>query len=130
MIDNISTIQNISYVVGSIKLYPFFLFFFWNNSVVLWHSNSVTLANYLEQEGIAHLLFWVCLNTMFSSTEVMSWDESSSLLDNILDMFFTAPSLANLPDISFQERPQWDSTQQNPIQIPLCMIQCIKYFTS
>ena len=113
------------------------------------HSLYITLAKYLEQEGIADLLFSICLYTVFLSSELFSWDESSMLLDDrhvfhctlfsyfsmllddISDMFFIAPCLANLSDISFQWRPQWDGgTQQNSIPIPLYMIQCIKYFTS
>ena len=37
----------------------------------------ITVAKYLEQEGIADLLFLVYLYTVFSSIEVISWDESS-----------------------------------------------------
>ena len=62
----------------------------------------ITLPKYLEQEGIADLLFSICLYTVFLSSELISWNESSWLLDDILDMFFIAPCLANLPDISFQ----------------------------
>ena len=32
----------------------------------------ITLAKYLEQEGIAHLLFSVCLYTVFLSSELIS----------------------------------------------------------
>ena len=62
----------------------------------------ITLDKYLEQEGIANLLFSICLYTVFLSSELISWDESSRLLDDISDMFFIAPCLANLSDISFQ----------------------------
>ena len=62
----------------------------------------ITLAKYLEQEGIADLLLSVCLYTVFLSSELISWDDSSRSLDDISDMFFIAPCLANLSDISFQ----------------------------
>ena len=62
----------------------------------------ITLAKYLEREGIADLLFSICLYTVFLSNELISRDESSRLLDDISDMFFIAPCLANLSDISFQ----------------------------
>ena len=62
----------------------------------------ITLAKYLEQEGIAVLPFSICLYTVFLSNELISSDESSRLLDDISDMFFIAPCLANLSDISFQ----------------------------
>ena len=62
----------------------------------------IALDKYLEQEGIANLLFSICLYTVFLSSELISWDESSRLLDDISDMFFVAPCLANLSDISFQ----------------------------
>ena len=57
---------------------------------------------YLEQERFANLLFSICLYTVFLSSELNSWDDSSRLLDDISDMFFVAPCLANLSDISFQ----------------------------
>ena len=60
----------------------------------------ITLAKYIEQEGIANLLFLICLYTLLSS-ELISWDDSSRLLDDTSDMFFFAPCLANLSDISF-----------------------------
>ena len=62
----------------------------------------ITLAKYLEQEGIANLLFSICLYTVFLSSELISWDDSSRLLDDTSDMFFIAPCLANLSDVSFQ----------------------------
>ena len=40
----------------------------------------ITPAKYREQEGIAGLLFSSSLYTIFSSNEVISWDESSRLL--------------------------------------------------
>ena len=58
----------------------------------------ITLAKYLEQEGIADLLFSICLYTAFLISELTSWDENSRLLD----VFFIAPCLASLSDISFQ----------------------------
>ena len=60
----------------------------------------ITLAKYLEQEGIANLLFSICLYTVFLSSELISWDDSSRLLDDTSDMFFIAPCLGNLSDIS------------------------------
>ena len=42
----------------------------------------ITLAKYLEQEGIANLLFSVCLHTISVSSELISYDESSRLLDD------------------------------------------------
>ena len=62
----------------------------------------ITLAKYLEQEGIADYFFSICLYTVFLSSELISWDKSSRLLDDISDMFFIAPCLANLSDISCQ----------------------------
>ena len=63
----------------------------------------ITLAKYLEQDGIANLLlFSICLYTVFSSIEVISRNESSRLFYDISDMFFIAPCLTNLSDISFQ----------------------------
>ena len=46
------------------------------------HNLYITLAKYLEQEGIANLLFSVCLYTVFLSSELISWDDSSRLLDD------------------------------------------------
>ena len=86
-------------VLQALKSYPFF----WNNSVAIGHSSSmwltdrtllqthvtflefrwnlhITLAKYFEQEDIADLLFSCSLYTVFSSTEAISWDESSRLL--------------------------------------------------
>ena len=57
-------------------------------------SLDITLAKYLEQEGISDLLFSICLCTVFLGSELISWDESSMLLDDISDTFFS--------DISFQ----------------------------
>ena len=54
----------------------------------------ITLAKYLEQEGIADLPSSICLYTVFLSSELISWDESSRLLDDISDMFFIASYLA------------------------------------
>ena len=62
----------------------------------------ITLAKYLEQDGIANLLFSICLYTVFLSSELISWDDSSRLSDDTSDMFVIAPCLANLSDISFQ----------------------------
>ena len=63
----------------------------------------ITLAKYLEKEGIADLLFFnFSIQLVFLSSELISWDESSRLLDDISDMFFIAPCLAKLSDISFQ----------------------------
>ena len=101
---NISIIQSIFYVVASIIVISIF---FWNNSVVIGHSSSIyltdriflqthvtfceylvfhefrrklyiTLAKYLEQEGIADLLISGSLYIVFSSIEALSWDERSS----------------------------------------------------
>ena len=60
------------------------------------------IAKYLEQEGIADLLFKISLYTVFSNIEAISWDESSRLLYDISYMFLIAPCLAYLYDISFQ----------------------------
>ena len=57
---------------------------------------------YLEQERSADLFFTSSLYIVFSSIEVISWDESSRLLYDISDMFFIAPCLANLSNNSFQ----------------------------
>ena len=57
---------------------------------------------------------------LFSSTEEISWDDSSRLLYSISHRFFTAPSSANSSDISFQRRPQWNGTQQNATQVHSC----------
>ena len=62
----------------------------------------ITLAKYLEQEGIADLSCLICLHIVFLSSELISWDERSRLLDDISDIFFIAPCLANLSDILFQ----------------------------
>ena len=43
----------------------------------------ITLAKYQEQEGIADLLFSICLYTVFLSSEFISQDESRKLLDDI-----------------------------------------------
>ena len=43
----------------------------------------ITLAKYQEQEGIADLLFSICLYTVFLSSEFISQDESRRLLDDI-----------------------------------------------
>ena len=45
---------------------------------------------------------FVCLYTFFSSTEIISRDDSSRLPYDVSDMFFIAPCLANLSDTSFQ----------------------------
>ena len=43
----------------------------------------ITLAKYLEQEGIADLLFSIVyIYTVFLSSELISWDESCWLLDD------------------------------------------------
>ena len=39
----------------------------------------ITLAKHLEEEGIANLLFSVCLYIVFLSSELISRDESSRL---------------------------------------------------
>ena len=59
------------------------------------------LLNTLNKKVSQIDFFSVCLHTVFLSSELISWDESSRLLDDISDMFFIAPSLANLSDISF-----------------------------
>ena len=61
----------------------------------------ITLAKYREQEG-SQTYFSQFVYTVFSNIEVISWDASSRLLYDISDMFFIAPCLANLSDISFQ----------------------------
>ena len=88
----------------------------------------ITLAKYLEQDGIADL--FLKFLTVFSSTDAISRYESSRLLYDISDMFFVAPCLAGLSNISFQLRPQWEGTQQNSIPTALDIIQHIKYFIS
>ena len=60
------------------------------------HNLYITFAKYLEEEGIEGLLFSSSFYTVFSSTEVVPWDESSRLLYDISDMFFIAPYLTNL----------------------------------
>ena len=62
----------------------------------------ITLAKYLEQEGTTYFFQFVYIYIVFLSSELISWDDSSRLLDDISDMFFIAPCLANLSDISFQ----------------------------
>jgi len=60
------------------------------------------LLNILNKKVSQIYFFSICLYTVFLSSKLILWDESSRLLDNISDMFFIAPCLAILSDISFQ----------------------------
>ena len=58
----------------------------------------ITLAKYLEQEGIAGLYFSSSLYTGFSSIEDFSSGEISRLCHNISDMFFISPCFTDFSD--------------------------------
>ena len=96
----------------------------------------ITLAKYLEQEGIANLLFSVCLYTVFLSSELISWDDSSRLLDDISDMFFIAPCLANLSDKDHTEtvpsktQSQYPCTWYNVLNTLLYKIYPLSFYSS
>ena len=87
---------------------------------LVFHEFNRNLLNILNKKILQiYFFFFICLYTAFLSSELISWDKSSRLLDDISDLFFIAPCLTNLSDISFQKRPQWDGTQQKSIPIPL-----------
>ena len=60
------------------------------------------LLNILNKKVSQIYIFQFVYNTVFLSSELISWHQSSRLLDDTSDIFFIAPCLANLSDISFQ----------------------------
>ena len=55
----------------------------------------ITLAKYLEQEGITDLLFSICLNIIFLSSELISWDEINTY-NNVRDILYNTDVITNI----------------------------------
>ena len=96
----------------------------------------ITLAKYPEQEGIRKFTFSVCLYTVFLSSELISWDDSSRLLDDISDMFFIAPCLVYLSDKDHNEtvpnktQSQYPCTRYNVLNTLLHKIYPLSFYSS